>query len=83
MKALLNKYIYKTDKEFYKCSLKKILKEVKKCLDIEDKCYKCTDIKNHVDGNQQTGGTQRNNIMIELIYDSKEKYDKIIKYMYY
>ena len=31
MKALLNEYIYKSDKEFYNCSLNKILKEVRKC----------------------------------------------------
>ena len=40
MKSLLNEYIYKTNKEFYKCSLSKILKELKKCLKIEEDCEK-------------------------------------------
>jgi prophage antirepressor-like protein len=38
MKSLLNEYIYKSDKEFYKCSLNKILKKVKECLEIENNC---------------------------------------------
>ena len=48
MKALLNKYIYKSNKEFYKCSLNKIIKELKKCLKIEDNCNKCSDINKKI-----------------------------------
>jgi prophage antirepressor-like protein len=73
MKSLLNEYIYKSNKEFYKCSLNKIIKEVKKCLEIEDNCNKCSDIKNNL---KQTGG---NNYILEgLLKETKEEYKKLI-----
>jgi len=74
MKALLNKYIYKSNKEFYNCSLNKILKEVKKCLTIESKCSKCKDILNN--NIQQLGGG--NNIIKELINYYINEYNNII-----
>ena len=72
MKALLNKYIYKSNKEFYNCSLNKILKEVKKCLTIESKCSKCKDIINA----EQYGGGY--NIIEELLKTTINEYNTII-----
>jgi len=34
VKALLNKYIYKANKEFYNCSLDKIIEAITKCIKI-------------------------------------------------
>jgi len=75
MKALLNKYIYKSSKEFYTCSLNKILNYVKKCLSIERKCSKCKDIIAN-----QTGGTiyPINNIIEYMLEKSKNEYYMII-----
>ena len=58
--------IYKSDKEFYNCSLNKILKEVRKCFKLEKTCTNCKDI--------QTGGGINNNnnlIMTLLNYYTK------------
>ena len=76
MKALLNEYIYKADKEFYNCSLNKILKEVRKCFKLEKTCKECKDI-------QTGGGTNNdNNIITSLINEYQNKYKKImIKYI--
>lgn len=73
MKALLNEYIYKSDKEFYNCSLKKILTEVRKCFKLEKTCKECKDI--------QTGGgvNNENNIIMTLLNVYTNKYNKIIK----
>ena len=73
MKALLNEYIYKSDKEFYNCSLKKILTEVRKCFKLEKTCKECKDI--------QTGGgvNNENNIIMSLLNVYTNKYNKIIK----
>jgi prophage antirepressor-like protein len=75
MKALLNEYIYNSDKEFYNCSLNKILKEVRRCLKLEEECSNCKDI-------QKGGGI--NNIILNLLNYYKNKYNKIIqKYIIY
>ena len=75
MKALLNEYIYKSDKEFYNCKLTLILKELRKCLKIEKNCKECKDI--------QTGGGINNDIIISLLDFYKNKYNKILnKYKY-
>ena len=75
MKALLNKYIYKSNKEFYNCSLNTILKEVKKCLTLESKCNKCKDIIN------QYGGSS--NIIEELLNNYINEYNMIIYNLIY
>ena len=71
MKALLNEYIYKSDKEFYNCSLNKILKEVRKCFKLEKECKDCKDI--------QTGGGINNNIIMSLLNEYETKYNKMLK----
>jgi prophage antirepressor-like protein len=73
MKALLNEYIYKSNKEFYNCTLNKILKEVRKCFKLEKSCKNCKDI--------QTGGgiNNENYIIMSLLNDYKNKYNRIIK----
>ena len=76
MKALLNKYLYKSKKEFYKCSLNKILIELKKCLKIENNCNKCKDIKANL---EQTGGMEKQTITEIIIQNCKNEYYKIIK----
>lgn len=76
MKSLLNEYIYKTNKEFYKCSLNKILKEVRKCLKIEKNCKSCKDIQNGGDIDEQ------NNIIISLLDEfEKEREELLSKYI--
>jgi hypothetical protein len=72
VKALLNKYIYKSNKEFYDCSLEKIIEAIGKCIKVEKKCSKC----NEININSMTGGGN-NNIINELL----NKY--ITKYNYY
>jgi prophage antirepressor-like protein len=73
MKALLNEHIYKSDKEFYNCSLNKILTEIRKCFKLEKSCKNCKDI--------MTGGTinNENNIIMSLLNNYKNKYNEIIK----
>ena len=73
MKALLNEYIYKSNKEFYNCSLNKILKEVRKCFKLEKECKNCKDI--------QTGGgiNNDNNIIMSLLDEYENKYNKMLK----
>ncbi len=44
MKAILNKYIYKSNKEFYDCDLDKIIDSIIKCIKIENKCKTCDEI---------------------------------------
>ena len=75
MKALLNEYIYKSNKEFYNCSLNKILIEVRKCLKIEKNCNSCKYI--------QTGGCDinkniENNIITYLINKLDKDYNKLV-----
>ena len=72
MKSILNKYIYKSNKEFYNCKLEKIINALAKCLSIEKKCAKCNDIIT------QTGGR---NITETLIDKYKNKYNNYNKYL--
>jgi prophage antirepressor-like protein len=69
MKAILNKYIYKSNKEFYNCDLDKIINSIIKCIKIENKCKKCDDIN-------QIGGSINLNITDLLIkyYTDKLNY---------
>jgi prophage antirepressor-like protein len=70
LKAMLNKYIYKSNKEFYNCSLDIIIKKILKCIKIEKDCNSCKNIKN----NNQLGGG--NNNIIDIIIDNyKQKYE--------
>jgi len=75
VKALLNKYIYKSNKEFYNCSLDKIIEAITKCIKIEKKCSKCNEINN----NTQIGGSY-NYVINELLnkYNYKYNYYKSI-----
>jgi hypothetical protein len=77
VKALLNKYIYKSNKEFYDCSLDKIIEAINKCIKIEKKCSKCNEI--NID-NIQNGGSIKNNLnfIIKTLLDNY-----INKYNYY
>jgi len=77
VKALLNKYIYKSNKEFYNCSLNKIIEAINKCIKVEKKCSKCNEI--NIDNIQNGGSIENNsNFIIETLLD---KY--ITKYNYY
>jgi prophage antirepressor-like protein len=77
MKALLNEYIYKSNKEFYNCSLNKILKEARKCFKLEKECKDCKDI-------QTGGGINNNNIIMSLLNCYENEYNKILnKYIRY
>ena len=78
MKAILNEFIYKSNKEFYNCSLSRILKDVRKCFKLEKNCTDCKNI-------QKGGGeNNNNNIILSLLNDYENKYNKIInKYIIY
>ena len=67
LKAMLNKYIYKSNKEFYICNIDIIIKKILKCIKIEKDCINCKDI------NQKGGGF--NNLIDNLIHIYKKKYD--------
>jgi prophage antirepressor-like protein len=74
MKSLLNEYIYKSNKEFYKCGLNKILIEVRKCLKIEKNCKSCKDI-------QKGGGDEienKNDIILSLLNDFEKERDELV-----
>ena len=77
MKALLNKYIYKSNKEFYNCSLDKIIEAINKCIKVEKKCSKCN--KLNIDNIQNGGSIENNsNFIIKTLLDNY-----ITKYNYY
>ena len=79
VKALLNKYIYKSNKEFYNCSLDKIIEAIGKCIKIEKKCSKCNDINiNNINSISIMDGGGNNNIINELLnkYITKCNYYK-------
>ena len=73
MKALLNEYIYQSNKEFYDCSLNKILKDVRKCFKLEKTCKKCKDIQTGC------GINNDNNIIMSLLDEYENKYNKMLK----
>jgi prophage antirepressor-like protein len=72
MKSILNKYIYKSNKEFYDCKLDKIINAIAKCLKIEKKCTKCNDIIT------QTGGQTITEILIEKYKNKYNNYNKFL-----
>ena len=77
VKALLNKYIYKSNKEFYNCSLDKIIEAINKCIKVEKKCSKCNEI--NIDNIQNGGSIENNsNFIIKTLLDNY-----ITKYNYY
>jgi prophage antirepressor-like protein len=77
VKALLNKYIYKSNKEFYNCSLDKIIEAINKCIKVEKKCSKCN--KLNIDNIQNGGSIENNsNFIIKTLLDNY-----ITKYNYY
>jgi len=83
MKSLLNEYIYKSNKEFYNCSLNKILKEVRKCLKIEKDSKSCKDIQKGGSYNQIIGSDNQNNIILYLLNELEEKRSVLVsKYKY-
>jgi prophage antirepressor-like protein len=68
MKAILNKYIYKSNKEFYNCSLEKIIEAIETCIKAEKKTNKCNKLNK-----EQTGGGLT--MIDSLISYYKEKHD--------
>lgn len=74
LKSMLNKYLYKSNKEFYACNIDIIIKKILKCIKYE-KIY--TNHNNSV----QHGGNINTNIIDNIIVYYKKKYEyyKIIK----
>ena len=67
LKSMLNKYIYKSNKEFYVCDIDIIIKKILKCIKYEKNCC---------DNNtQQNGGSINSNIIDEIINYYKTKYE--------
>jgi len=81
MKAKLTEYLYKSNKEFYDCNIKKIISVIKKCLNIEKKYKKCSDINRKI---SQTGGNYEDTytgkeIIYFFINDIENKKNKLLK----
>ena len=74
LKSMLNKYLYKSNKEFYVCNIDIIVSKILKCIKYEKKC-----IKNNI--TQQHGGNIDSNIIDDIInyYKTKYEYYKTIK----
>ena len=72
LKAMLNKYIYKSNKEFYICNINIIIKKILKCIKIENDCIKCKNI-------EQKGGSL---IIDKIINVYKQKYEYYNKLLY-
>jgi predicted GIY-YIG superfamily endonuclease len=66
MKAILNKYIYKSNKEFYNCSLEKIIQAINTCIKAEKNSDACNKI--------QTGGGLPIIDSLISLYKDKHKY---------
>ena len=79
MKAKLSEYLYKSNKEFYDCNIKKIKSVIKKCLNIENKFKKCSDINKNIIqsggeiNNVVTPNTEIINYFINNFQDKKNK----------
>lgn len=65
LKSMLNKYLYKSNKEFYVCNIDIIIKKILQCIKYEKKCNNNTI--------QQYGGN--NNIIDNIINYYKIKYE--------
>ena len=81
MKAKLTEYLYKSNKEFYDCNIKKIICVIKKCLNIEKKYKKCSDINKKI---SQTGGNYEDiqsgkEIINYFINEIENKKNKLLK----
>jgi prophage antirepressor-like protein len=81
MKAKLSEYLYKSNKEFYDCNIKKIISVIKKCLNIEKKCKKCSEINKNL---LQTGGnyediSEGKEIINYFINNIENKINKLLK----
>jgi len=76
LKAMLNKYVYKGNKEFYNCTLNKIIKAITTCLKIEKDCKSCNQINKEI---QKGGGNIINNLIEKYENDSKNMIKNIIK----
>ena len=63
---MLNKYLYKSNKEFYVCNIDIIIKKILQCIKYEKKCNNNNTI-------QQYGGN--NNIIDNIINYYKIKYE--------
>jgi predicted GIY-YIG superfamily endonuclease len=73
LKAMLNKYIYRKNKEFYNCDLDVIIDKISKCLKIEKNCFNCKDIKKY---NMKGGGKIISEIL-KFYTDKKNYYSDI------
>lgn len=75
LKSKLNKYIYRRKKEYYKCSLNKIVDSIQKCCKFtEDKCYKCSKCKQK----SNSGGGLSNHLQKHSIDPNKiDRYEII------
>ena len=74
LKSMLNKYLYKSNKEFYVCDIDIIIKKILKCIKYEKKC-------SDINVPQQNGGGINTNIIDNIInyYKSKYEYYNLIK----
>jgi hypothetical protein len=68
LKAMLNKYIYKSNKEFYVCTLDIIIKKILKCIKIEKNESSCKVMNNNMIGGSSS------NIIDKIISIYKQKY---------
>jgi prophage antirepressor-like protein len=68
LKSMLNKYLYKSNKEFYVCDIDIIIKKILKCIKYETKC-------SNDNITQQNGGSINSNIIDDIIDYYKTKYE--------
>ena len=84
MKAKLTEYLYKSNKEFYDCNIKKIISVIKKCLNIEKKCKKCSDINkiSQTGGNYEDTSIGKEIINYYINYFENKKNKLLKKYIF-